>query len=118
MRPLHNQRTDWHLVLARRILRDCNRVTHELLVNCEAAEITANHARFSQPCHAAPARDPEPCFVDPSSGISVPELGSSSGVPAEAQELARRAAARTLALAEELQTAALKTAGIHHAPGC
>lgn len=37
---------------------------------------------------------------------------------AEAQEEARRAAARTLALAEELQTAALKTAGIHHAPGC
>ena len=36
----------------------------------------------------------------------------------EAQELARRAAARTLALAEELQQAALKTAGIHHAPGC
>jgi uncharacterized ferritin-like protein (DUF455 family) len=36
----------------------------------------------------------------------------------EAQELARRAAARTLALAEELQAAALKTAGIHHAPGC
>ena len=37
---------------------------------------------------------------------------------AEAQELARRAAAKTLALAEELQAAALKTAGIHHAPGC
>ena len=37
---------------------------------------------------------------------------------AEAQERARRAAARTLALAEELQAAALKTAGIHHAPGC
>ena len=36
----------------------------------------------------------------------------------EAQELARRASARTLALAEELQQAALKTAGIHHAPGC
>ncbi|HET8576999.1 MAG TPA: ferritin-like domain-containing protein [Methylomirabilota bacterium] len=36
----------------------------------------------------------------------------------EAQELARRAAARTLTLAEELQAAALKTAGIHHAPGC
>jgi len=36
----------------------------------------------------------------------------------EAQEEARRAAARTLSLAEELQTAALKTAGIHHAPGC
>jgi rubrerythrin len=36
----------------------------------------------------------------------------------EAQELARRASARTLALAEELQLAALKTAGIHHAPGC
>ena len=36
----------------------------------------------------------------------------------EAQDAARRAAARTLALAEELQTAALKTAGIHHAPGC
>jgi rubrerythrin len=35
-----------------------------------------------------------------------------------AQELARRASARTLALAEELQLAALKTAGIHHAPGC
>ncbi len=41
-----------------------------------------------------------------------------SATTAEAQELARRAAARTLALAEELQTAALKTAGIHHAPGC
>lgn len=37
---------------------------------------------------------------------------------AEAQEEARRAAARTLSLAEDLQTAALKTAGIHHAPGC
>lgn len=37
---------------------------------------------------------------------------------ADAQEAARRAAARTLAMAEELQTAALKTAGIHHAPGC
>jgi len=37
---------------------------------------------------------------------------------AEAQEEARRAAARTLSLAEELQTAALKTAGVHHAPGC
>jgi 1,2-phenylacetyl-CoA epoxidase catalytic subunit len=36
----------------------------------------------------------------------------------EAQEAARRAAARTLALAEELQGAALRTAGIHHAPGC
>jgi 1,2-phenylacetyl-CoA epoxidase catalytic subunit len=36
----------------------------------------------------------------------------------ESQELARRAAARTLALAEELQGAALRTAGIHHAPGC
>ena len=39
-------------------------------------------------------------------------------VTGEAQDLARRAAARTLALAEELQHAALKTAGIHHAPGC
>jgi uncharacterized ferritin-like protein (DUF455 family) len=37
---------------------------------------------------------------------------------AEAQETARRAAARTLTLAEELQGAALRTAGIHHAPGC
>jgi 1,2-phenylacetyl-CoA epoxidase catalytic subunit len=36
----------------------------------------------------------------------------------EAQELAGRAAARTLALAEELQGTALRTAGIHHAPGC
>jgi rubrerythrin len=36
----------------------------------------------------------------------------------ESQEAARRAAARTLELAEELQTAVLKTAGIHHAPGC
>jgi rubrerythrin len=41
-----------------------------------------------------------------------------SATTAEAQELARRAAAKTLALAEELQAAALKTAGIHHAPGC
>ena len=37
---------------------------------------------------------------------------------AEAQEAARRAAARTLELAEELQGAALRTGGIHHAPGC
>jgi hypothetical protein len=36
----------------------------------------------------------------------------------ETQAAARRAAARTLALAEELQGAALRTAGIHHAPGC
>ena len=36
----------------------------------------------------------------------------------EAQEAARRAAAHTLTLAEELQGAALRTAGIHHAPGC
>jgi hypothetical protein len=36
----------------------------------------------------------------------------------EAQEAARRAAARTLEVAEELQAAALKSAGIHHAPGC
>ncbi len=35
-----------------------------------------------------------------------------------AQEAARRAARRTLELAEELQAAALGTAGIHHAPGC
>jgi bacterioferritin (cytochrome b1) len=34
------------------------------------------------------------------------------------QEAARRAARRTLELAEELQALALKTAGIHHAPGC
>ncbi|PYO56800.1 MAG: hypothetical protein DMD83_12575 [Candidatus Rokuibacteriota bacterium] len=36
----------------------------------------------------------------------------------ETQARARRAAARTLELAEELQAAALKSAGIHHAPGC
>jgi uncharacterized ferritin-like protein (DUF455 family) len=36
----------------------------------------------------------------------------------EAQERARRAAARTLDLAEELQATAFRTAGIHHAPGC
>ena len=36
----------------------------------------------------------------------------------EAQAAARAAAARTLALAEELQAAALQRAGIHHAPGC
>jgi bacterioferritin (cytochrome b1) len=36
----------------------------------------------------------------------------------EAQDAAKRAAARTLALAEELQGAVLRTAGIHHAPGC
>ena len=41
-----------------------------------------------------------------------------TAVGAEDQELARRAAARTLELAEELQAAALRTAGIHHAPGC
>ncbi len=37
---------------------------------------------------------------------------------AEAQDRARRAAARTLELAEELGAAALRSAGIHHAPGC
>ena len=36
----------------------------------------------------------------------------------ESQEAARRAARRTLELAEELQGMALRTAGIHHAPGC
>jgi bacterioferritin (cytochrome b1) len=36
----------------------------------------------------------------------------------EAQAAARRAARRTLELAEELQAVALKSAGIHHAPGC
>jgi uncharacterized ferritin-like protein (DUF455 family) len=36
----------------------------------------------------------------------------------EAQAAATAAARRTLALAEELQQAALTTAGIHHAPGC
>ena len=41
-----------------------------------------------------------------------------TAVGAEDQERARRAAARTLELAEELQAAALRTAGIHHAPGC
>ncbi len=39
-------------------------------------------------------------------------------VTPDAQEQARRAASRTLSLAEELQQAALKAAGIHHAPGC
>ncbi len=41
-----------------------------------------------------------------------------AAVSAADQELARRSAARTLELAEELQAAALRTAGIHHAPGC
>jgi uncharacterized ferritin-like protein (DUF455 family) len=36
----------------------------------------------------------------------------------EAQVAARAVARRTLDLAEELQTKALATAGIHHAPGC
>lgn len=40
-----------------------------------------------------------------------------AGTP-EAQAAARRAARRTLELAEELQRMALSTAGIHHAPGC
>src|SRR3990172_1302155 len=35
-----------------------------------------------------------------------------------AQDAARRASARTLELAEEMQAGALKAAGIHHAPGC
>jgi hypothetical protein len=37
---------------------------------------------------------------------------------ADTQDAARRAARRTLELAEELQVKALATAGIHHAPGC
>ena len=36
----------------------------------------------------------------------------------EAQAAARRASHRTLELAEELQALALRSAGIHHAPGC
>jgi bacterioferritin (cytochrome b1) len=36
----------------------------------------------------------------------------------ESQAAAQRAAAQTLDLAEELQALALRTAGIHHAPGC
>lgn len=39
-------------------------------------------------------------------------------VDEEAQELARAAQARTIALAEELQTLAFKRSGVHHAPGC
>jgi hypothetical protein len=39
-------------------------------------------------------------------------------VTADAQAVAQAAARRTLELAEELQRAALSTAGIHHAPGC
>lgn len=39
-------------------------------------------------------------------------------VTPESQAAAARAARRTLDLAEELQRAALATAGIHHAPGC
>ena len=50
------------------------------------------------------------------------ELGRSLllrlAVTPEAQVLATAAARRTLTLAEELQRAALTTAGIHHAPGC
>jgi uncharacterized ferritin-like protein (DUF455 family) len=37
---------------------------------------------------------------------------------ADAQAAAGRAARRTLELADELQRAALTTAGVHHAPGC
>ena len=36
----------------------------------------------------------------------------------ESQRLAREAQARTIALAEELQTMAFKKSGVHHAPGC
>jgi hypothetical protein len=36
----------------------------------------------------------------------------------ETQQLARTARARTIELAEELQTMAFKRGGIHHAPGC
>ena len=36
----------------------------------------------------------------------------------ETQDAARAAARKTLTLADELQRAALTTAGIHHAPGC
>ncbi len=36
----------------------------------------------------------------------------------EGQEQARQASTRTLELAEELQAVALRTAGVHHAPGC
>ena len=50
------------------------------------------------------------------------ELGRSLllrlAVTPEAQAAAAAAARKTLTLAEELQRAALTTAGIHHAPGC
>ena len=50
------------------------------------------------------------------------ELGRSLllrlAVTPEAQAAAAAAARKTLALADELQRAALTTAGIHHAPGC
>jgi hypothetical protein len=39
-------------------------------------------------------------------------------VDEESQQLARAAHARTLTLAEELQTLAFQRAGVHHAPGC
>jgi uncharacterized ferritin-like protein (DUF455 family) len=39
-------------------------------------------------------------------------------VDEQAQRLARAAHARTLSLAEELQTLAFQRTGVHHAPGC
>jgi hypothetical protein len=39
-------------------------------------------------------------------------------VDEESQHMARAAHARTLTLAEELQTLAFQRAGVHHAPGC
>ena len=39
-------------------------------------------------------------------------------VDTESQQMARAAHARTLSLAEELQTLAFQRTGVHHAPGC
>jgi uncharacterized ferritin-like protein (DUF455 family) len=39
-------------------------------------------------------------------------------VDPQSQQMARVAQARTLALAEELQTLAFQRSGVHHAPGC
>jgi len=89
----------------------------------EAVAVVKNR-QFIEFCDRAGDRIPAPLYrdvIEPDERFHQ-QLGRTLllklATTPETQDAARRAAARTLALAEELQGAALRTAGIHHAPGC
>ncbi len=89
----------------------------------EAIAVVKNR-QFIDFCEAAGDRETAAMYrdvIEPDERYP-PDLGRRLllrlAIPADAQAAATRAARSTLELADELQRAALATAGIHHAPGC